>query len=240
MDEPAYEDFLKKEETKDKWVEYWVVLRNCVLYFYNEQADVRDEYCDKIEITANARCSVVQRRMYSYRFVLVTEKGSWLLKCPTILQRDRWMNAIEVAVQKISSKAAPELAPVATDQTEQDLSGESMRREKQQQLETSREDNNNMLEEVSLKLNSEEGGRRDRRNSKKSFKLKRSDQKEIHTSDQDLGNLVENLALYEDEVDDKWRRLKFRLSGDGHSRTKSIRSAPGAAKLIRVGSTFDD
>lgn len=239
MDEPAYEDFLKKEETKDKWVEYWVVLRNCVLYFYNEQADVRDKYWDKIEITANARCSIVKRRMYSYRFELVTKKGSWLLKCPTILQRDRWMNAIEVAVQKISFGAA-ELAPVATVQTEQDLCGGSVRRKKQQQLETSRENNNNTLEELSLKLNWEEGGRRDRQNSKKSFKLMKNDQKEIHTSDQDLGNLVENLAFYEEEVDDKKRRLKFKLSGDGNAWRRSIRSEPGAAKLIRVGSTCDD
>lgn len=31
-----YEDFFKKEEEKKKWVEYWVVLRSVVLYFYDD------------------------------------------------------------------------------------------------------------------------------------------------------------------------------------------------------------
>lgn len=53
MNEMLYEDFFKKEDEKDKWVEYWVVLRNGVLYFYDEQMELWYEYCDKIEIIVN-------------------------------------------------------------------------------------------------------------------------------------------------------------------------------------------
>lgn len=231
MDEPSHKAFLKKEEKKDQWAKYWVVLRNCALYFYNEQTDPRDEYCEKIELTANARCSVVQRRMYSYRFLLVTEKGSWLLKCQTILQRDGWMQAIDLAAQEMSSEAT-ELALVAV--TEQDLSVKSMRREIQQ-LEPLPEDNNNTPEELSLKIHSQEKDKRERQNFKKSLKLKKSDQKDKDSKDQDLSNLVENLAFHDCEVGEQTRR-KYKLGESGSARKKSIRSAAGAAKLIRVES----
>lgn len=39
MDELLYEDFLKKEEEKERWFEYWVILKNCVLYFYDDCID---------------------------------------------------------------------------------------------------------------------------------------------------------------------------------------------------------
>lgn len=235
MDEPLHEDFLKKEEEKEKWVEYWVVLRNSVLYFYDQKTDLWQEYCDKIEITANARCSVVRRKTYSHRFKLVTEEGTWLLKCHTNLQRHRWMHAIELAMREVSSTAT-DLAPVAVTPRgcyyEKDLFGRSLRREMRQQ-EAAREKNNNTLEELSLNLDLEKGGKRERQTSRK---LKKGAQKDKHSSvafeslqcdfasDPNLGSPVENLAFSDDEV-----------SVGGNTKMRSIRSAP-IAKLIRVGS----
>lgn len=238
MNETLHEDFLKKEDEKDKWVEYWVVLRNGVLYFYDEQTESWHEYCDKIEITANARCSVVRRRTYSHRFRLVTEEGTWLLKCHTNLQRHRWMHAIDLAVKEISSSAAAELAPTPGTQRgcyyERDLFGRSMRREIRRQREAASENNNNTLEELSLNLDLEKGAKRERQTStRKTSKLKRSPQKDKESSvafesllcgDPDLGSPVENLAFSDDEV-----------GVDGNTKMRSIRLAP-VAKLICVES----
>lgn len=238
MNETLHEDFLKKEDEKDKWVEYWVVLRNGVLYFYDEQTELWHEYCDKIEITANARCSVVRRRTYSHRFRLVTEEGTWLLKCHTNLQRHRWMHAIDLAVKEISSSATVELAPTPGTQRgcyyERDLFGRSMRREIRRQREAASENNNNTLEELSLNLDLEKVTKRERQTStRKTSKLKRSPQKDKESSvafesllcgDPDLGSPVENLAFSDDEV-----------GVDGNTKMRSIRSAP-VAKLICVES----
>lgn len=239
MNEILHEDFLKKEDEKDKWVEYWVVLRNGVLYFYDEQTELWHEYCDKIEITANARCSVVRRRTYSHRFRLATEEGTWLLKCHTNLQRHRWMHAIDLAVKEISSAATAELAPVpgtprAGCYYERDLFGRSMRREIRRQREATSENNNNTLEELSLNLDLEKGAKRERQTStRKTSKVKKSPQKDKDSSiafesllcgDPDLGSPVENLAFSDEEV-----------GVDGNTKMRSIRSAP-VAKLICVES----
>lgn len=241
MDEPLHEDFLKKEEEKERWVEYWVILKNCVLYFYDDRTELWQEYCDKIEITANARCSVVRRKTYSHRFKLVTDEGTWLLKCHTNVQRHRWMHAIELAVREISSESA-ELAPLATTPLgcyyEKDLFGRSMRREIRQR-EGARENNNNTLEELSLNFDLEKGGKRgEKQTSRKSSKGKKSVKKDVNLSvtfeslqcksvqNQDLGSPVENLAFSDDEV-----------SVDGNAKIRNIRSAPiTKAKLIRVES----
>ena len=128
------------------------------------------------------------------------------------------MHAIKLAVQEISPKEEPALAPVPV--TEQDISRIGMHRE------PSRENNNKTLDE--LKLNSGEEGRRDGQNSKKSFKFKKkSDQNNL------VENLAENLAFYEDEVDDqRLKRLKFRLGGDGNARQRSTRSTPAVARKL--------
>lgn len=237
MNQTLHEDFLKKEDEKDKWIEYWVVLRNCVLYFYEEQTEFWHEYCDKIEITANARCSVVRRRTYSHRFKLVTEEGTWLLKCHTNLQRHRWMHAIDLAVSGISS-APTELAPLPGTPRgcyyEKDLFGRSMRREIRRQREAASENNNNTLEELSLNLDLEKGTMRERQTStKKTSKLKKSPQKDKESSvafesllcgDTDLGSPVENLAFSDEEV-----------GVDGNAKMRSICSAP-VTKLICVES----
>ena len=231
MDEPLHEDFLKKEEEKERWVEYWVILKNCVLYFYDDRTDLWQEYCDKIEITANARCSVVRRKTYSHRFKLVTEDGIWLLKCHTNLQRHRWMHAIDEAVREISSGfESAKLALVEESSRvcyyEKDLFGRSFRREMRQR-EAARESNNNKNntpEELNVNCDSKkEGERGENRSSRKSSRLKKSFKKTLSLQ-QDLGSPIENLAFSDDEV-----------NVDGFAKFRNNLSVPATAvKLIRV------
>lgn len=230
MDEPLHEDFLKKEEEKERWFEYWVILKNCVLYFYDDRTDLWQEYCDKIEITANARCSVVRRKTYSYRFKLVTDEGIWLLKCHTNLQRHRWMHAIELAIKEISSGSESARLATAEESSrvcyfETDLFGRSLRREMRQR-EAARESNNNANNtlELSRKYDlKKEGDRGENRNSRKSSRFKRSVKKALSLR-QGLGSPEENLAFSDDEV-----------SVDGFAKFLNNHSQPvTGVKLIRV------
>ena len=217
---PMHEDFLKKEEEKERWVKYWVVLRSSVLYFYDDQTDLWHEYCDKIEITPNAKCSAVRRKTYSHRFKLITDEGTWLLKCHTNLQRHRWMHAIELVVQEISSeptKLAPVVATPPRGRYEQELFGRSIRREMlpfEAAAVVARESNNNTLDELSLNFQMDDkGSKRETRASRNSSKVKKSTYKDKHTtiafkalqcegvSNPDLGSPLENLAFSDDEVD---------------------------------------
>lgn len=132
---PLHEDFLKKEDEKGKWVEYWVVLKRSVLYFYDDQTDLWHDYYDKVEVTPGAKCSAVRRKTYSYRFKLITSDGSWLLKCQTNLQRHRWMHAIDLSARGISldsSDASSETPFTPRSCYEVKLFGTSLRREMRQ------------------------------------------------------------------------------------------------------------
>lgn len=132
---PLHEDFLKREDEKGKWVEYWVVLKRSVLYFYDDQTDLWHDYCDRIEITPGAKCSAVRRKTYSYRFKLITSDGSWLLKCQTNLQRHRWMHAIDSSARGISldsTDASSTLPFTPCSCYEVKLFGRSLRREMRQ------------------------------------------------------------------------------------------------------------
>lgn len=222
---PLHEDFLKKEEEKERWVEYWVVLRSSVLYFYDDQTDLWHEYCDKIEITPNAKCSAVRRKTYSHRFKLITDEGTWLLKCHTNLQRHRWMHAIELVVREMFAKPT-ELAEVVTTPArsccEEELFGRSIRRLEAAAV-VAGESNNNKLDELSLNFELDKGSKREARASRNSSKEKKSTHKGKHTtiafeafqcegvSNPDLGSPLENLAFSDDEVgiDGKAKPHKF-------------------------------
>ena len=238
MDTLLHKDYLKKAEEKEKWIEYWAVLRNCVLYFYDEQKELWHDYCDKIEITPNAQCSSVRRKMYSYRFKLVTDEGTWLLKCQTHLQRQRWMRAIELAARELTPELA-EVAPVIKTTTkpgchnEQDLFGREIRH-----CDTAREcnNNNNTLEELSLNFGLEMGDEcAEKQNSRRNSKREKDVQKDKLTpvgfeplqcqsvQNPDLWSSTENFALSDGDVE------------DGNSMVQSTDSAPVvSAKLIRV------
>lgn len=219
MDNSLHEDFLKKEEERETWIEYWVVLRNSALYFYDERTDFWQEYCDKIELTSGAKCFVVRKKTYSHRFKLITDEGTWLLKCHTNLQRHRWMHAIESALLEISSEATY-LAPVVAAKPygcyEQNLFGKSLRREARR-LETAAavcESNHNTLEELSMNMELNKGqSKREAQASRKSSKGKKPTRfKDKHTTvafkalqceninNPDRGIPVENLAFSDDEV----------------------------------------
>lgn len=214
---PLHEDFLKKEEEKKKWVEYWVVLRSAVLYFYDDQTDLWHEYCYKIEITPSAKCSVVRRKVYSYRFKLVTSEGSWLLKCQTNLQRHRWMHSIDVAVRRISFDAtdvAPALAMTPRGCYEEGSFGRSVLREIRQREATAisvgKERNNNSSQEKELIFNTEicQGIKCETPKVKESIygdkqttiALKAGNGDCVGSSVADIGSPQENLAFSDDEV----------------------------------------
>lgn len=216
---PLHEDFLKKEEEKERWVEYWVVLRSSGLYFYDDQRDSWHEYSDKIEITPGTKCSVVRRKTYSHRFKLITDEGTWLLKCHTNLQRHRWMHAIELAMREISTDRT-DCVPAATTTTrgclEQELFGRSFRRELRQQeaaAAAGRQSNNNTFEDLGVNRNTElnEGSKRKTRNPRKSSEVKKSTHNDKHATvafkalkcedvcSPDYGNELVNLAFSDDE-----------------------------------------
>lgn len=210
---PLHEDFLKKEEEKERWVEYWVVLRSSVLYFYDDQTDLWHEYCDKIEITPNAKCSAVRRKTYSHRFKLITDDGTWLLKCHTNLQRHRWMHAIELVVREMSAEPTELASVVATPARscyEEELFGRSIRR--LEEAAVAARESNKKLDELSLNFELDKGSKRETRASTNSSKEKKSTHKGKHTtiafkalqcegvSSPDLGSPLENLAFSDDEV----------------------------------------
>lgn len=224
MENPLHEDFLKKEEEKERWIEYWAVLRNSVLYFYDEQTDIWHDYCDKIELTPDAKCFTVRRKTYSHRFKLITGEGTWLLKCHTNIQRHRWMHAIELAVREISSETTEIDSAIGVPRGpysryyEKDLLGRRFRREarKRDAAATVCESNSNMLEELSMnrKLEQRENVSFSKaRASRKNFKVEKPRQfKDKHknvafetlecenSTNSDVGIPVENLGFSDDEI----------------------------------------
>ncbi|CAH3138808.1 unnamed protein product [Porites lobata] len=247
MENPLHEDFLKKEEEKERWIEYWAVLRNSVLYFYDEQTDICHEYCDKIELTPDAKCFTVRRKTYSHRFKLITDEGAWLLKCHTNIQRHRWMHAIELAVRQLSSETTEIDLAVGVPRRpyshcyEKDLLGRRDQREarKGEAAATACESNNNStLEELSMNLKLEQRENKSfskTRASRKNFKAEKPRQfKDKHknfafetlqcenSTNSDLGIPVENLGFSDDET-----------STESKEKTYSGSDIP-VAKLIQV------
>ena len=150
MEKTLHEDVLKKEEEKERWVEYWAVLRNSVMYFYESPTDAWEDYCDKIKITASARCFTVKRRTYSHRFKLVTTEGVWLLKCHTNLQRHRWMHMIERAAKEISPEATHTSPVPLPSKSRYDGDVLGVRLRKEMRLNEMARTDNNTPEEASL------------------------------------------------------------------------------------------
>lgn len=101
--ETYYTDFLKKEDLNGKWRLYWASLDARGIYFCRdfrpqEGQEYKDNFEQLIELTPGSRCVLAKRRMYSFRFKLITAKGCHTLKCDSILQRHRWMYMIDLAV----------------------------------------------------------------------------------------------------------------------------------------------
>lgn len=110
--ETYYADFLKKEDHTGKWRVYWASLNASGLYFrLGKTVEEHENFQHCIELTPASRCVLAKRRMYSFRFKLISEGEVYTLKCETFLQRYRWMYMIYLVV----NGRPPESPPNAID-----------------------------------------------------------------------------------------------------------------------------
>jgi len=103
-----YADFLKKEDYSGKWRLYWASLDALGLYFrLGKTVEGHNNFQQCIELTPDSRCVVAKRRMYSFRFNLITKGEVYTLKCDSVLQRYRWMYMINL----VANGRPPESPP---------------------------------------------------------------------------------------------------------------------------------
>lgn len=99
----SYAGYLKFDEGRNKWVEYWVVIRdNNVLLYSDECSEESGEEAIKIiELSAETRCEFMQRRNYHFRFKLTTGSStSYRVKCSSGFHRQQWISHILSASAK--------------------------------------------------------------------------------------------------------------------------------------------
>lgn len=102
-----YQEFIKKREMKNNWVQYWVILRSTKMYLYGSRNCKDGDFCEIIWLPHGSRCSLLKRRTYNFRFRLSTSEGIHYFKCDSNLQRHRWIHMIHLA----SSGRSPEIPP---------------------------------------------------------------------------------------------------------------------------------
>lgn len=107
MGEVYYEEFIKKRELRDRWVQFWARLIGEKIYLYVSKDCKELDFCEIIWLSSCSRCTLLKRRNYSFRFRLTTSEGSHYFKCDSNLQRHRWIHMIHLA----SSGRSPELPP---------------------------------------------------------------------------------------------------------------------------------
>lgn len=106
--ETYYADFLKKEDHTGKWRSYWAMLNVSGLYFrLGRTVEGHNNFQQCIELTPDSRCVVAKRRMYSFRFKLITKGEVYTLKCGSVLQRYRWMYMIDLVVNGRPPESPP-------------------------------------------------------------------------------------------------------------------------------------
>lgn len=104
------EDYLLRKEGRNKWIQYWVVIRGVWMLFYRDQATTnRDNFKGSVELTSCTKCNTARRGNYSFPFFVVTARGTHLFKCDTNLKRHQWMYLIGLAA-KGDTPAPPPLA----------------------------------------------------------------------------------------------------------------------------------
>lgn len=107
-----YADFLKKEDHTGKWRVYWTSLNATGLYFrLGKTAEGHENFQQCIEITPGSQCVLAKRRMYSFRFKLVTDGVIYTFKCDTVLQRHRWMYMIDLVLNGRPPESPPNAIP---------------------------------------------------------------------------------------------------------------------------------
>ena len=106
--ETYYADFLKKEDRTGKWRVYWASLNASGLYFrLGKTVEGQNNFQQCIELTPDSRCALAKRRMYSFRFNLISKGEVYTLKCESVLQRYRWMYMIDLVVNGRPPESPP-------------------------------------------------------------------------------------------------------------------------------------
>ena len=109
-----YHEYLKKQDPNGKWRLYWVVLNAVGLHFHFRDNEVDEgKPQEVIKLTSSSKCVLAKRRMYSFRFKIITEEGSNILKCDSILNRHRWMFMIDLVVKGRPPVTPPSFVPAS-------------------------------------------------------------------------------------------------------------------------------
>lgn len=95
--------YLKIEEGKNNWVEYWVTIRDNRIFLYSDQCSEEsgEEALKTIHLSDETRCELLQRRNYHFRFKLVLGTNTlFKLKCRSAFHRKQWISKIMLASSK--------------------------------------------------------------------------------------------------------------------------------------------
>ena len=99
----SYSGYLKVEEGKNNWVEYWVAIRDNHILLYSDECSEEsgEEPIKTIELSCETRCELLQRRNYHFRFKLVLcDNSLYKLKCSSAFHRQQWISQIMQASSK--------------------------------------------------------------------------------------------------------------------------------------------
>lgn len=99
----SYSGYLKVEEGKNNWNEYWVAIRDNRILLYSDECSEEsgEEAIKTIELSSETRCELLQRRNYHFRFKLVLGGNSlYKLKCSSAFHRQQWISQIMIASSK--------------------------------------------------------------------------------------------------------------------------------------------
>lgn len=99
----SYSGYLKVEEGKNNWVEYWVAIRDNHILLYSDECSEEsgEEPIKTIELSCETRCELLQRRNYHFRFKLVLcDNSLYKLKCSSAFHRQQWISQIMLASSK--------------------------------------------------------------------------------------------------------------------------------------------
>ncbi|XP_028413113.1 uncharacterized protein LOC114535970 [Dendronephthya gigantea] len=99
----SHSGYLKVEEGKNNWVEYWVAIRDNRILLYSDECSEEsgEEAMKSIELSSETRCELLQRRNYHFRFKLVVGGNSlYKLKCSSAFHRQQWISQIMLASSK--------------------------------------------------------------------------------------------------------------------------------------------
>lgn len=99
----SHSGYLKVEEGKNNWVEYWVAIRDNRILLYSDKCSEEsgEEAMKTIELSSETRCELLQRRNYHFRFKLVVGGDSLhKLKCSSAFHRQQWISKIISASSK--------------------------------------------------------------------------------------------------------------------------------------------